>query len=216
LQGGAQYGFVVVMISLENFIAFCLAAFALAAVPGPTVTVVIANALRFGARAGLLNVAGTVLAGLMWLAIAALGLTAAVHMMGVWFDVLRYAGAAYLVWLGYKLITAKGDLAKGDVSTRSAHGFFFQGFIVTATNPKVLVLFGMLIPPFLTAEGSASVQILTLGGSFVAIAFLTDTAYALLAGQAGEWLSRSRIRAVEIVSGSFLAAAGVWMALKGR
>lgn len=204
------------MISWENYLAFCLAGFALAAVPGPTVTVVIANALRFGARAGLLNVAGTVLAGLMWLTIAALGLTAAVHMMGVWFDLLRYAGAAYLVWLGYRLLTAKGHLAQGNASLRSGHGFFFQGFLVTATNPKVLVLFGMLIPPFLTDENAATAQILALGGTFVAIAFLTDTAYALMAGRAGEWLSRSRIRAVEIASGTFLAVAGVWMALKGR
>jgi len=204
------------MISLENYIAFCLAGLALAAVPGPTVTVVIANALRFGARAGLLNVAGTVLAGLMWLGIAALGLTAAVHMMGVWFDLLRYAGAAYLVWLGWKLLTAKGELGRGETQPRAAHGFFLQGFLVTATNPKVLVLFGMLIPPFLTEDGSASLQILTLGGSFIAIAFLTDTAYALMAGRAGEWLSRPRIRMVEIASGTFLAAAGIWMALKGR
>lgn len=204
------------MIAWENYVAFCLAGLALAVVPGPTVTVVIANALRFGARAGLLNVAGTVLAGLMWLGIAALGLTAAVHMMGVWFDLLRYAGAAYLVWLGFRLLTAKGDLAKRGTAPRAAHGFFLQGFIVTATNPKVLVLFGMLIPPFLTDKGSVSAQILLLGGSFVTIAFLTDTAYALLAGRAGEWLSRSRIRAVEIASGTFLAAAGVWMALKGR
>ncbi len=205
------------MIALDAYIAFCLAALALAAVPGPTVTVVIANALRFGAWAGMLNVAGTVMAGLMWLAIAAMGLTAALHVMGVWFDLLRYAGAAYLVWLGYKLLTAKGNLAEaGKAVARNGHGFFWQGFIVTATNPKVLVLFGMLIPPFLSKTGNASTETLMLGGSFVTIAFLTDTAYALLAGKAGGWLSRPRVRAVEIASGTFLAAAGLWMALKGR
>jgi homoserine/homoserine lactone efflux protein len=204
------------MIALDTYITFCLAALALAAVPGPTVTVVIANALRFGVRAGMLNVAGTLLAGLMWLSIAALGLTAAIHMMGVWFDVLRYAGAAYLVWLGYRLLTSKGELARGTAATvRQGHGLFWQGFIVTATNPKILVLFGMLIPPFLSKTGDPGYETLLLGGSFVTIAFLTDTAYAFMAGMAGEWLSRSRVRAVEIASGTFLAAAGVWMALKG-
>jgi threonine/homoserine/homoserine lactone efflux protein len=205
------------MIALDAYLAFCLAALALAAVPGPTVTVVVANSLRFGARAGLLNVAGTVLAGVMWVSIAALGLTAAILVMGVWFDLLRYVGAAYLVWLGYKLLTSKGNLAQdGEPLARRNHGFFLQGFIVTATNPKALVLFGMLIPPFLTKGGDVGQETLLLGGSFVAIAFLTDTAYALMAGMAGEWLSRSRIRAVEIVSGTFLAVAGIWMALKGR
>lgn len=179
-------------------------------------TVVIANALRFGVKAGMLNVAGTVLAGLMWLYIAALGLTAAIHMMGVWFDLLRYAGAAYLVWLGYKLLTSSGTLAQGSAAANGqGQGLFWQGFIVTATNPKILVLFGMLIPPFLSQTGDATAETLLLGGSFVTIAFLTDTAYAFIAGMAGEWLSRSRIRAVEIASGTFLAAAGVWMALKG-
>jgi len=200
-----------------NYAAFCLAALALAAIPGPTVTVVVANALRFGAKAGMLNVAGTVLAGVMWLSIASLGLTAAIHVMGIWFDVLRYAGAAYLVWLGFKLLTSKGDLAQAKaVAQRKGHGFFWQGFIVTATNPKALVLFGMLIPPFISSDADPGPQVLMLGGSFVAIAFLTDTAYALMAGRAGEWLSRSRIRAVEVVSGTFLVAAGIWMALKGR
>ena len=76
-------------MTIESYIAFALAAAALALVPGPTVTVIIANSLRFGARAGMLNVAGTQAGFLIWLAIAALGLGAATKVMGVWFDVLR-------------------------------------------------------------------------------------------------------------------------------
>ncbi len=90
-------------MTLESYIAFSAAAAALALVPGPTVTVIIANSLRFGARAGLMNVAGTQAGFLIWLAIAVVGLGAAVEVMGVWFDVLRYAGAAYLGWLACKL-----------------------------------------------------------------------------------------------------------------
>ena len=199
------------------YLTFCAAAFALAVVPGPTVTVIVANALRYGIRAGLMNVAGTVSAGLIWVAVAALGLTAAIQVMGVWFDLLRYAGAAYLVWLGYKLLTSKGDLlVHGQSTVRSGKGLFWQAFIVTVSNPKVLVLFGMIIPPFLSRTGSPAVETLVLGATFVAIASVTDSAYALLAGRAGEWLSRSRIRSIEIVSGSCLAAGGIWMALRGR
>ena len=205
------------MIAAEAYVAFCLAALALAAVPGPTVTIIIANSLRFGARAGLLNVAGTIAAGLVWLALATLGLGAAIRVMGIWFDLLRYAGAIYLIWLGLRLLFSKGSAFDGRAATGAgAHGFFWQGFVVLMSNPKVLVLFGMLIPPFLGANGDIERGTLLLGGTFIIIAAVTDTVYALLAGQAGSWMSRSRIRAVEVVSGTFLAAAGVWMALKGR
>ncbi|MCA0432409.1 MAG: LysE family translocator [Proteobacteria bacterium] len=204
------------MGSLSSYIAFCVAAFALAVVPGPTVTVIIANSLRYGTRAGLLNVAGTVAAGLIWVTIAALGLTAAIQMMGVWFDLLRYAGAAYLVWLGYKLLRSKGDLGSVDAVPRSDRNFFTQALFVTLTNPKVLVLFGMMIPPFMSRDSDPTLQVTLLGATFVAIASATDTAYALLAGSAGTWLSRSRIRALEVVSGLLLAGGGIWMVLRGR
>ena len=124
--------------------------------------------------------------------------------------------AVYLVWLGYKLLTSKGDLAQGQPTPRSEKGLFLQAFVVTMSNPKVLVLFGMIIPPFLSKTGNPAVETLILGGTFVAIASITDSAYAVLAGRAGEWLSRSRIRAIEIVSGTCLAAGGIWMALRGR
>jgi homoserine/homoserine lactone efflux protein len=203
-------------MDMTSYLTFCVAAFALAVVPGPTVTVIVANSLRFGMRAGLLNVAGTVAAGLIWLAIAALGLTAAIQVMGVWFDLLRYGGAAYLIWLGFKLITARGQLAAVEATQLSRRGLFLQAFVVTMSNPKVLVLFGMMIPPFLSKTGNATIETLMLGGSFVAIATLTDTVYAVLAGRAGEWLSRSRIRAIEVISGTCLAAGGLLMVLKGR
>ncbi len=122
-------------MTLESYIAFSAAAAALALVPGPTVTVIIANSLRFGARAGLMNVAGTQAGFLIWLAIAVVGLGAAVEVMGVWFDVLRYAGAAYLAWLAFKLFRSKGDLAVAVDRARPRGSFFFQGFIVIISNP---------------------------------------------------------------------------------
>ncbi len=204
------------MIPLSSYIAFCIAAFALAVVPGPTVTVIIANSLRYGTRAGLLNVSGTVMAGLIWVTIAALGLTAAIQMMGVWFDILRYAGAAYLVWLGFKLLRSGGQIAKIEAVPRSSRNFFAQALLVTLTNPKVLVLFGMIIPPFMSRDGDPTLQVTLLGATFVAIASLTDTAYALLAGRAGTWLSHTRVRAIEVASGLLLAGGGIWMALRGR
>jgi len=203
-------------MSLETYLAFCLASLALAVVPGPTVTVILANSLRFGSRAGLLNVAGTQVGVAIWLVIAALGMGAAVHAMGVWFDALRWAGAAYLVWLGIKLLRSNGNFAVPEAALRVDRNFFLQGLMVIMSNPKMLVLFGAIIPPFLSQGGDAVRETLVLGFSFAAIAALTDSLYALLAGRAGAWLSRSRIRAVEVISGLCLAVGGVWMALKGR
>jgi homoserine/homoserine lactone efflux protein len=203
-------------MSTDSFIAFVFAATALALVPGPTVTVIIANSLKHGTRAGLGNVLGTQAGVVIWLAIAALGLGAAIEVMGVWFDVLRYAGAAYLVWMGIKLFMSKGDLAVATDRSRPKGSFFLQGFVVIMSNPKMLVLFGALIPPFIPLGADVSKYTLLLGLLFAAIALTGDTAYALLAGRAGTWLSRSRIRAIEIISGCCLVGGAAWMVLKGR
>ena len=202
-------------MTLQSYLAFCLAALALAVVPGPTVTVIIANSLKHGTRAGLLNVAGTQIGVALWLAIAVLGLGAAIQVMGVWFDVLRFTGAAYLVWLGIKLIRSKGGLLMGDAPARRG-SFFMQGFVVIMSNPKMLVLFGALIPPFMEPGGDHARQLLTLGLTFAAIAAATDCLYALAAGRAGKWLSRTRIRVIETASGACLIGGGLWLALRGR
>lgn len=203
-------------MTLESYLAFTAAAAALAFVPGPTVTVIIANSLRYGHRAGLMNVAGTQAGFVIWLAIAALGLGAAIQVMGVWFDVLRWAGAAYLVWLAIKLFRSKGDLAMAVDRARPNGSFFLQGFIVIMSNPKMLVLFGAMIPPFITPGDDPMRQILILGATFMVIAGFGDVMYALMAGKAGSFQSRSRIRALEIISGCFLMGGGIWMALRGR
>jgi homoserine/homoserine lactone efflux protein len=203
-------------MTIETYLTFCLAALGLALVPGPTVTVIIANSLRYGARAGLMNVAGTQVGVVIWLAIAAAGLQAAISVMGIWFDVLRYAGAAYLIWMGYKLFRSNGDLAIATDRARPKGSFFLQGLVVIMSNPKMLVLFGALMPPFMTKGGNAFNEVLLLGLTFMGIAVIGDTLYAISAGKAGAFLSRSRIRALEIVSGCFLVGGGLWMALKGR
>jgi threonine/homoserine/homoserine lactone efflux protein len=200
---------------VETYVAYVAACLALVMVPGPTVTVIIANSLRHGAKAGLLNVAGTQAGVAIWLAIAVAGLGAALQFMGVWFDLLRWAGAAYLFWLGLKLIRSKGELAMAERS-RPHGSFFLQGFIVILSNPKMLVLFGALIPPFIDSSGDFVRQLIFLGLTFMAVAAVGDGAYAFAAGRAGQLLSRSRIRVIETASGLFLMAGGIWLALRGR
>ena len=203
-------------MTAESYFAFLLAALALALVPGPTVTVIIANSLKHGSRAGLMNVLGTQIGVLIWLAIAALGLGAAIQLMGVWFVLLRYAGALYLIWLAIKLFRSHGDLAVAVGRAKPRDSFFLQGLMVILSNPKMLVLFGALIPPFIPSGSNVVHSTLILGFSFMIIAALGDTAYALAAGRAGAWLSQSRIRMIEILSGCCLTAGAAWMVLKGR
>jgi homoserine/homoserine lactone efflux protein len=199
-----------------SYFAFIIAATALAIVPGPTVTVIIANSLKYGTRAGLMNVLGTQVGVLIWLGIAALGLGAAIRYMGVWFDLLRYVGAAYLVWLGVKLFRSKGDLAFAAERARPNGSFMLQGLVVILSNPKMLVLFGALIPPFIPQGADVMQSTLKLGITFAAIALLGDSTYALLAGSVGKWLSRKRLRWLEVVSGSCLIGGAAWMVVKGR
>ncbi len=203
-------------MTTDSLIAFLLAATALALVPGPTVTVIIANSLKHGTKAGLMNVLGTQAGVVIWLAVAALGLGAAIKVMGVWFDVLRYIGAAYLVWLGIKLFLSKGDLAVATERARPQGSFFLQGFVVIMSNPKMLVLFGALIPPFIPDGANVEQYTLMLGLLFASIAVTGDTAYALLAGRAGAWLSKKRIRGIEVISGCCLVGGAAWMVLKGK
>lgn len=202
-------------MTLEAYIAFCIAAIAIVIVPGPTVTIIIANSLKHGTRAGLLNVAGTQAGLLVWMAIAIAGLASAITYMGVWFDVLRIAGAAYLIWLGIKLIRSKGQLTAA-AATAPRGGFFFQGFVVILSNPKVLLVFGALIPQFISKDGDYLNQLVLLGLSFMVIATVFDSLYAFAAGSAGSWLSQKRVRFVEVSSGLCLIGGGLWLALRGR
>lgn len=200
-------------MTITSYLTYVLACTAIIIVPGPTVTIIIANSLRHGPRAGLLNVFGTQLGLLVWLTIAILGLSAIIRDLGIWYDVLRLAGAAYLVWLGIKLWRSRGGSLLADAPPPRG-GFVAQGFFVILSNPKVLIVFGALIPQFADPNMEFTRQVIWLGMTFMALATLFDGFYALLAGQLRNALSQSRVRWIELGSGVFLMAGGVWLALK--
>jgi threonine/homoserine/homoserine lactone efflux protein len=200
-------------MSLNLYLAYVATCIVLVVVPGPTVTVIIANSLRYGARAGLLNVAGTQLGLGVMLAIVILGLGTILETLGWWFDVLRWAGALYLIWLGIRLFRSTGSLANPDAVPRPRGGFFFQGFVVLMSNPKVIVLFGALFPQFIDPKGNYIEQALLLGLTAMAVAAFFDSLYAIFTGRAGQWLSPLRVRLVSRISGASLIGGGVWLAL---
>src|ERR1700749_3183934 len=99
-------------MSIEVYLAYVAACILITIIPGPTVTLIIANSLTHGTRAGLLNVAGTQLGLAVMLGVLMVGLSSVIATMGMWFDWLRIAGAVYLVWLGWKLLRANGELGE--------------------------------------------------------------------------------------------------------
>src|SRR6185437_15905618 len=199
-------------MSLQLYLAYVIACITLALLPGPIVTLVIANGLRHGSRAALTNIAG-VQAGLaIVIGIVAVGLTSLMATMGYWFDWVRFAGAAYLVWLGIKLIRAPvaGIEAK---APPPRGGFFLQGFLVALSNPKLLVFFGAFIPQFMDMSKDHLSQVLLLGFTFMVLAGLTDGIYALLAGRIRTIFSARRTRLMSRISGGFMVGGGIWLAL---
>ena len=204
-------------MTLEIYLAYIAACFLIAVVPGPTVTVIIGNSLAHGTRAGLLNVAGTQLGLGLMMAILVVGLSSVIAAMGWLFDWLRWAGAAYLVWIGWKLLRAPDALDQPETAPAPRGGFLLQGFLVLMANPKALLWFGAFIPQFVDPNGNYVAQIIVLGVSAMAIALVTDGGYAVLTGRAGALLSRKRVRLVSRLSGTCLIGGGIWLALtRGR
>ena len=200
-------------MTIELYITYVLACALIAVVPGPTVTVIIANSLKHGTRAGLLNVAGTQLGLALMMAILIVGLSSVIAAMGWLFDWLRLAGAAYLVWIGWKLIRSPEHLASTEAAPPPRGGFLLQGFLVLMSNPKALLWFGAFIPQFVNPQGHYVAQITLLGVTAMAVALVSDGGYAVLTGRAGALLSRNRMRLVSRLSGGFLIGGGIWLAL---
>jgi threonine/homoserine/homoserine lactone efflux protein len=201
-------------MSLQVYLAFVAACIALALLPGPVVTLLIANGLRHGTRAALINIAGVQTGLAILIGIVAIGLTSLMATMGYWFDWLRLAGAAYLVWLGIKLIRAPAEGISTDAAPPPPRGgFFLQGLVVLLSNPKLLIFFGAFLPQFMDMGRDHVSQVALLGVTFMVIAALTDGVYALLAGRARKFFSSRRARLVSRISGGFMIGGGVWLAL---
>lgn len=200
-------------MSPSVYLAFLLACVVIMIVPGPAVTLVVANSLSHGRRAGLLNVAGIQLGLALTVAAAALGLASLIAAMGTWFAWVRLAGAAYLIWLGMKLLLDSGGAGEDGVPRKPRGGFFLQGLAVSVSNPKTLLFFGAFFPQFLDPGRDFTLQVLVMGVTAMAVAAVSDGAYAMLASRAGVALSQRRVRWMARASGVTLIGGGLWLAL---
>lgn len=200
-------------MTLEIYVAYVLACILIAVIPGPTVTVIVANSLKHGTRAGLLNVAGTQFGLGLMMVILIVGLSSVIAAMSWLFDWLRIAGAVYLVYIGYRLLRSPDAIADAKAPAPRG-GFFLQGFLVMMSNPKALFWFGAFIPQFVDPEGNYVAQIAFLGVTAMVVALFSDGAYAVLTGRAGALLSKRKVRLVSRLSGSCLIGGGLWLALR--
>lgn len=201
---------------LSTWLTFLAATIVVMIAPGPSVALMIANSLRHGRRAGLANVVGFQAGFAIMVGLTLLGLASLIAAMGEWFVWVRLLGAAYLVFLGVRLILGRDD-AHGAAPPRSPRGgFFAQAMAVEVSNPKALLFFGAFFPQFIDPNASAAPQILIMGVTAMAVAAITDTIYVLLAARVATSLSSGRARFMRWVSGSLLIGGGLWLALKGE
>jgi homoserine/homoserine lactone efflux protein len=203
-------------MSLELYAAYLVACLIVVLVPGPTVTLILANSIRHGTRAGLANVLGTQVGLAVMIGVVGLGLASLIEAMGHWFDWLRLAGAAYLIWLGWKMIRSAGIASATAPSRAPRGGFLLQGALVALSNPKTLVFFGAFFPQFIDPARDHGLQILIMGLTAMLFAAVSDSAYALAAGRARRALSAQRVRLMSRVSGAFLVGGGMWLAFSRR
>jgi threonine/homoserine/homoserine lactone efflux protein len=204
-------------ISLLGFIA---AALVLLLTPGPGVMYIVARSIGQGRRAGLVSVLGLSAGALVHVAAAAAGISTILLASATAFGLVKAAGAAYLIYLGIRTLLARGAVASTEVCTpRSSGRLFADGVLVSVLNPKIALFFLAFLPQFVDpGRGPVAQQILLLGLLYVALALVTDSAYALLAGSLRH---RLRDRALQgplprYISGSVYLGLGVGTALTGR
>lgn len=209
------------MVEGSRLVAFVIAWVAIVLVPGPSVLFVISRGMTLGRRAAVLTVLGNELAMLVHVLLVAAGVGALLQRSVVAFEVLRVAGALYLVFLGIQAIRHRRALSTVlDVTeARPSSHIVREGFIVGVTNPKLIVFFTAMLPQFVDPTGAAApVQMAVLGLLSVVIAFVLDSGWGILAGTARNWLARSPRRLARLggAGGLVMIGLGARLAVTGR
>jgi threonine/homoserine/homoserine lactone efflux protein len=197
--------------------AFFIASLVLALTPGPAVIYVVTRTLAQGRRAGLASVGGVALGNLGNAAGAAIGLAALFAVSSLAFTIVKYAGAAYLVYLGVRALLAPSKVAAQDGFGTTSHPRIFRdGFLVALLNPKTAIFFAAFLPQFMDPAGSTVLQSISLGVVFVLIATVTDCCYVLAASTIAPLLGRMRGAGVgRYVTASTFIGLGIFTAMSG-
>lgn len=210
------------LIPPDQLLMFALASLALLLIPGPAVLYIVTRSAVQGRAAGVASVLGIQCGGLVHVLMATLGLSAILLSSALAFNLVKYAGAAYLVYLGLRTWFSREPLDLGAVARQPMRQIFLQGFVVNALNPKTALFFFAFLPQFVDpARGAAWIQFLFLGMVFISLATLSDGAYALLSSSFGSLL---RYKAREprfaqgqrFITGTIYIGLGLTAALTGN
>jgi len=207
---------------VPNLLAFLAAAVVLVIMPGPTVLFVVGRSLALGRRGGLLSVLGNALGILPIIVAVSFGVGALVAESVVIFTILKFAGAAYLVYLGVQAIRHRKQTAatvqSGSAAPKSTLRLIGEGVVVGISNPKTIAFFVAVLPQFVAPEaGWVPGQMLLLGVIFVVLALVSDGAWAFAAGSARDWFARSpkRVERLGATGGVMMIGLGGVLALTG-
>jgi threonine/homoserine/homoserine lactone efflux protein len=210
------------VLPTTHLLAFILVSFALIVVPGPNVLFVVSRSLQLGRAAGVGTALGGQVGVYAQVTAVAFGIGVLVERSVAIFTAIKLAGAAYLIYLGVQAVRHRRSLAEAlgtTVAKKTVGRILWDGFLVGATNPKVIVYFAAVLPQFVDrSAGHVPLQMLLLGAIFIGIAVLSDGSWALAAGTARAWLARSP-RRLEVIGGAgglAMIGIGVSLAVSGR
>jgi threonine/homoserine/homoserine lactone efflux protein len=198
-------------MSIETWLAFAAASAVLLIIPGPTILLVVSYALGQGWRTALPMAVGVALGDFTAMTLSMLGIGALLAASATVFTILKWIGAAYLVWLGVKLFRAGGSLrAEPRQSAASSLRMLGHAWLVTALNPKSITFFVAFLPQFLDRRGDFWTQMAIFEATFLALAFLNALGYALAASRARQAVANPRVLSiVNRTGGTLLVGAGV-------
>jgi threonine/homoserine/homoserine lactone efflux protein len=206
-------------MSIEHWLAFVAASAILLVIPGPTILTVIGYSVAHGRSAKLPLVVAVALGDTTSLAVSLLGLGALLAASAFWFTVVKWVGGVYLLFMGTRLLRAglSTDAPAVLAASGSRWRLFVNTYLVTALNPKGIVFFVAFLPQFIDPHGDAALQLWLLGVSFVALAIVNASVYAVCATAARRLLSSPRARMrFNLAGGSLMSVAGIWAILARR
>lgn len=209
-----------VLLDPSRLAVFAGAAAVLLLTPGPAVLYITARSMSQGVRAGLVSVLAVEAGNAVHAVVAALGLAAVLASSALAFSLVKLLGAAYLAFLGLRRLLRRDPAAEAGrpAPPRALRAVFTEGLVVAVLNPKTALFFLAFLPQFVDPRrGAVPGQMLLLGGLFVAMATVSDGAYALLSGSAGRWLRGHPrlVRGERWVTGTVYLGLGAAAALSG-
>jgi threonine/homoserine/homoserine lactone efflux protein len=206
-----------IKMEIRVYLAFVVATSTMIALPGPSVLLTVAHSISFGWQHALSTVAGATIGIAVQLIVAVIGLTSLLNVVADAFEWIRWVGAAYLVYLGIKQWRSVSEAAEFDTSSVSKTNLFFQGLVITITNPKSLIFIAAFLPQFIDASRSPGLQFALIVPTFLVITFTITSIWALVAEKARGFLQSQRaLKPVSRTAGGLMIVAGVGLALARR